>query len=162
QTGQRGDPAGALMALLDGGAGARERYQRLCPGLVSAAAQATRCLSLKNCAQPYFIEPIESPTHGIDPFNPRIRLLGRGHKGRAANTASPPPANPTGPPPMVEFVIDHLIGPIAVAALAGTSTGAPFDVEAATDEPAGAGVLEKDVEAITGPLSHRHEKRGDG
>ena len=35
-------------------------------------------------------------------------------------------------------------------------------MEAATDEPAGAGVLEKDVEAITGPLNPRHEKRGDG
>src|SRR5262245_45906027 len=142
------------MALLDGGAGARKRYQRSAQAFISAAAQATTYLSLKNCAQPYFIEPIESPTHGIDPFNPRIRLLGSGHQGREATTAAPPPANRTGPPPIVEFVIDHLIGPIAVAALAGTSTDAPFDVEAATDEPAGAGVLEKDVEAIAGPLSH--------
>jgi len=125
--------------------------------LVAARVRENDVFSLKNCAQPYFIEPIESPTHGMDPFNPRIRLLGRGHKGRAANTASPPPANRTNPPPIVEFLIDHLIAPIAVAALAGTSTGAPFDVEATTDEPAGAGVLEKDVEAITSPLSHRHE-----
>ena len=135
------------------------------PGLVSAAAQATTYLSLKNCAQPYFIERIESPTHGIDSFNPRIRLLvapgGRGHRGRAANTALPPPANRTGPPPFRRLGIDHRMGAVTAAGLAGTSAGAPFDVKATRDGPIGPSVLEEEVEAVMGPFSHCHEKRDD-
>jgi len=47
------------------------------PGLVSAAAQATTYLSLKNCAQPYFIERIENPTQASIHSTPGSVCLSR-------------------------------------------------------------------------------------
>jgi hypothetical protein len=57
--------------------------------------------------------------------------------------------------------VEHRIGAVTTAGLAGRSAGAPFDVKATRDGLTGASVLEEEVEAAMSPLSHCHEKRDD-
>lgn len=83
-------------------------------------------LSLKNRTQPYFIERIDGPAHGVDPRDPAIRLLG-----------APGGANAKGEQAILYRLleriesfrdqlvdrIDHRVRTVAATALAGTSAG---------------------------------------